>query len=427
MVKSPLLLPKRRATNATPALAFDLTAQPSAAQSGGGNNGAQRLQAARASTAWKRLQSMAILSGNDIQNPSVGVERHGGGPRATHTPRASRTSKGMKMTKSYMLTPAVHILTRSDLSDIELAPADVIRLVESAYSFYANGESCCPTKLMMPLPDEQRDAVSYAMLGYDGALQQLGFKTSYRQGNDSAEKYYTTISLYDDTTGLPFAFMDCHRVGGSRTPATTAIIAKHCAMENPTSALMIGTGAQGINTLPYLLTALPSLRTLRLFGTHPAGIAASLATFARHFPDREVELVENVPDAVADSDIVVAASGRAAHPKVQTQWMKPGGLLISVASKGVEAGSLTQADYAVATNEGQMGVTGKRLAGPDGIVTIDAELPDIVAGRKLGRRSQSDRVFAFSSGMIITDIPVAHALAIRAIAAGRGKRIELWK
>lgn len=106
--------------------------------------------------------------------------------------------------------------------------------------------------------------------------------------------------------------------------------------------------------------------------------------------------------------------------------MKPGGLLISVASKGVEAGALRDADYAIATDESQMGVTGKRLAGTDGVAHIDAELPDIVAGRKPGRVSQQDRVFAFSSGMIITDIPVALALATRAIAAGRGKRVELW-
>nr|WP_143524054.1 ornithine cyclodeaminase [Xaviernesmea rhizosphaerae] len=323
--------------------------------------------------------------------------------------------------------PATHILTRSDLDDTELPPAEVIGLVEDAYLSYARGNSRCPTKLMMPLPNEARDAVSYSMLGYDGALQQVGFKTSYRQGSESAEKYYTTISLYDDTTGLPFAFMDCHRVGGSRTPATTAIIAKHCAKQDARSALMIGTGAQGVNTLPYLLTALPNLETLRLFRTHPDGIALSLSTFARHFPDRRIELVEDVPDAVATSDIVVAASGRAAHHKVQTAWMKPGGLLISVASKGVEAGALGQADYAIATNEGQMGVTGKRLAGPDGVPHVDAELPDIVAGLKPGRRSQTDRVFAFSSGMIITDIPVAHALATRGIAAGRGRRVELWK
>ncbi|WP_198026449.1 ornithine cyclodeaminase [Bradyrhizobium sp. ARR65] len=330
------------------------------------------------------------------------------------------------MIKSYMHTPVVHILTRSELSDVELPTADVIQMVEDAYLFYANGASRCPTKLMMALPDEQRDAVSYSMLGYDGALQQLGFKTSYRQGSEVAEKYYTTISLYDDATGLPFVFMDCHRVGGLRTPATTAIIAKHCAKENAQSVLMIGTGAQGLNTLPYLLTALPSLQRARLFGTHPDGIAATISTFSRHFPDRNIELVEDVPAAVSDSDIVVVASGRAAHPKVHTSWLKPGGLLISVASKGVEAGALQEADYAITTNEGQLGVTGKRLAGPDGVVRIDAELPDIVAGRKPGRRSQQDQVFAFSSGMIITDIPVAHALATRAIAAGRGRRVELW-
>ncbi len=98
------------------------------------------------------------------------------------------------MTKTFMHTPAIYILTRSDLSDIELPPAEVIRLVEDAYLCYANGQSRCPTKLMMPLPNEQRDAVSYSMLGYDGALEQVGFKTSYRQGSESAEKYYTTIS-----------------------------------------------------------------------------------------------------------------------------------------------------------------------------------------------------------------------------------------
>lgn len=331
------------------------------------------------------------------------------------------------MTLSYLSTPALHVLTRTDLAGIEMAPSEVIQLVEDAYRSYAGGKSRCPTKLMMALPNEQRDAVSYSMLGYDGSLEQLGFKTSYRQGTDNAEKYYTTISLYDDVTGLPFAFMDCHRVGATRTPATTAIIAKHCAKDNARSALMIGTGAQGLNTLPYLLSALPSLEKLRLFGTHPDGIAASVSTFARHFPEREIELVSDVPAAVAQSDIVVAASGRAAHPKVQTKWLQPGGLLISVASKGIDDGALAEADYAIATNGDQMGVTGRRLAGPNGTVNIDAELPEIVAGRSLGRRSQDERVFAFSSGMVITDIPVAHAFAIRAIAAGRGKRIELWR
>jgi ornithine cyclodeaminase/alanine dehydrogenase-like protein (mu-crystallin family) len=325
-----------------------------------------------------------------------------------------------------MSRPELHVLTRSDLADLEISPAEVISAVREGYLALANGASRCPTKLMMPLPEAARDAVSYMMLGYDANSQQVGFKTSYRQGSDNREKYYTVISLYDDTTGLPFALMDCDRVGASRTPATTALIAEACAKPDARSVLMIGTGVQGHNTLPYLLTILPKLDRLMLYGTHPDGINSTIEVFQRYFPDREIELVFDVPPAVRESDIVVVASGRAAHPKVETGWMKPGGLMVSVSSKGVASSALQEADYAIATSEGQLGVTGSRFAAADGTATIDAEFPDVLAGRALGRRTPTDRVFAFSSGMVITDIPVAHALAMRAIAAGRGQRVRLW-
>jgi ornithine cyclodeaminase/alanine dehydrogenase-like protein (mu-crystallin family) len=325
-----------------------------------------------------------------------------------------------------MTQPLLHVLTRADLADVELSPTEVISAVREGYLALARGESRCPVKLMMPLPEAQRDAVSYSMLGYDAGSQHLGFKTSYRQGNDSAAKYYTAISLYDDTTGLPFALMDCQRVGASRTPATTALIAQACAKPGARSALMIGTGAQGHLTLPYLLTVLPGLDRLMLFGTHPDGLRDTVATCQRYFPDRAIELVADVPAAAADADIAVVASGRAAHPKVRTSWLKPGGLIISVSSKGVDSTALREADYALATSAGQLGVTGSRFDTPDGKATIDAEFPDVLAGRAPGRRTPDERVFAFSSGMVITDIPVAHALATRAVAAGRGQRVALW-
>jgi ornithine cyclodeaminase/alanine dehydrogenase-like protein (mu-crystallin family) len=325
-----------------------------------------------------------------------------------------------------MSRPEFCVFTRSDLADLELSPVEVISAVRGGYLALANGASRCPTKLMMPLPDAERDAVSYSMLGYDANSQQVGFKTSYRQGNDNRDKYYTVISLYDDVTGLPFVMMDCDRVGASRTPATTALIAQACAMPDARSVLMIGTGVQGHLTLPYVLTVLPNLDRFMLYGTHPEGICSSVEVFRQYFPDREIDLVLDVPAAVSDSDIVVVASGRAAHPQVQTSWMKPGGLMISVSSKGVASSALREADYVIATSEGQLGVTGSRFAADDGSVTIDAEFPDVLAGRAPGRRALTDRVFAFSSGMVITDIPVAYALATQAIAAGRGQRVQLW-
>lgn len=322
--------------------------------------------------------------------------------------------------------PTLHILTREDLDNLELSPHEAIAMVEDGYLAFASGVSRNPAKLMASMPDADRDAAAYSMLGYDGSLEQVGFKTSYRQGSTSAEKYYTTITLYDDTTGGPFALLDCQRVGATRTPATTALLARSCAAPGARSALMVGTGVQGIRTLPYLLTALPKLERLQLFGTHPDGLRDSVAALTDRFPDREVELVDDVAAAAGESDIVIAASGRAAHPKIELGWLPPGGLLISVASKGVQEGTLAQADYTVATSAAQVQVTGQRMAGPDGVFRIDAELPEILAGRAPGRRTDDDRVFAFSSGMIITDIPVAHALAVRAIAAGRGYKVALW-
>ncbi|MBW4721514.1 ornithine cyclodeaminase [Saccharothrix obliqua] len=322
--------------------------------------------------------------------------------------------------------PTLRILTRSDLADLELPPHEALSLVEDGYLAFASGASRNPAKLMMTMPDPERDSVTYSMLGYDGSLEQAAFKTSYRQGSTSAGKYYPSITLYDDTTGMPFVLMDCHRVGSTRTPASTALIARACASPDARTALMIGTGAQTTRTLPYLLTAVPKLDRLLLFGTHPDGIRDSVAILAEHFPGREVELVDDVEAASREAEIVVAASGRVAHPLVSFDWLRPGGLLISVASKGVEEGAMAKADYAVATSAAQLAVTGQRMAGPDGVFRVDTEVPEILAGRAPGRRTDDERIFAFNSGMIITDIPVAHALATRAIAAGRGHEVALW-
>lgn len=323
-------------------------------------------------------------------------------------------------------TPELHILTRSDLADLTISPAEVISIVEDSYIALAEGISRNPAKVMMPIPRPERDAVSYSMLGYDGCLEHVGFKTSYRRGSTHRENYYTVITLYDDTTGLPFAMLDCHRVGATRTPAATALLARSCAAPHARSALMVGTGAQGVLTLPYVLTALPYLEDVSLFGTHPEGIRACMDALAAEFGDRQVNIVNDVETAARKADIVIAASGRAAHPPIELGWLPPGGLLISVSSKGVSEGALADADYAVATSAAQAGVTGGRIAGPDGMFRVDAELPDILVNRADGRRGDTDRVFAFNSGMVITDISVASALANRAIAGGRGHRVALW-
>jgi hypothetical protein len=71
--------------------------------------------------------------------------------------------------------PTLHILTREDLDNLELSPHEAIAMVEDGYLAFASGVSRNPAKLMAAMPDADRDAVAYSMLGYDGSLEQVGF------------------------------------------------------------------------------------------------------------------------------------------------------------------------------------------------------------------------------------------------------------
>ncbi|ORW15153.1 ornithine cyclodeaminase [Mycobacterium lacus] len=319
---------------------------------------------------------------------------------------------------------SLRVLTRSDIADIPIAASDVIEAVRGAYLRVADGSSRAPAKIMMRSP--HRDSVAYAMPGYDGGLQMTAFKDYYMQ-NDEGKKEYITITLYDDKAGVPIAFMDCFRVTALRTAASTALIAGSCAPTGARTALVTGSGAQARYTFPFLLTALPNLGQLLLFGTHPDGIAAVRAYLRDQHPDRDIELVSDPEKAASAADVLVATSaGPAAEVKFRTSWLKPGALFVSVNGTGVHPSSLRDADYAVATSAGQLAVTGTRFADEDGSLNLDAELPDILAGNAPGGGAEDDRVFVFNSGMAITDIPVAHALAAQAIALGRGQEIKLW-
>jgi ornithine cyclodeaminase len=57
---------------------------------------------------------------------------------------------------------------------------------------------------------------------------------------------------------------------------------------------------------------------------------------------------------------------------------------------------------------------------------IDAELPDILLGRKPGRLDAGQRIFAYNSGMVITDIALGRVFAERAQAQGLGQTVQLW-
>ncbi|MFI1968637.1 ornithine cyclodeaminase [Streptomyces cinnamoneus] len=322
----------------------------------------------------------------------------------------------------------LRVLSTSDLAQIDISLADVVATVENAYRTLAAGRSDNPRKLTVKPPDGH--SVSYAMLGRDGSREVVAIKTSYKHGLDrerDGQHYYTALTLYDDVTGLPVAMMDCGRIGALRTPAASALLARECARPGARSALVVGTGTQGRLALPFLLTTLPALDRLMLFGTRPEGVEAVRAELRRHFPGREAEVVTDLRAAAGAADVVVATAGPHTPAAVDASWLAPGSLSILV-GHGLAPSTLHRADRVVATSEAQMRVTGTDMADAEGrLPAVDAEFPAVLAGLAQGRRSPDEHVFAYNSGLVVTDIALGHRLAQLAIAEGRGTRVPLWR
>nr|WP_174552828.1 ornithine cyclodeaminase family protein [Nocardia harenae] len=321
----------------------------------------------------------------------------------------------------------LRVLSRSDLADVPITPADVVRAVEEAYLALAAGESDNPRKLSVANPDGW--SVAYAMLGRDGRRRVVAMKTSYKfdPGHDrSTKRYYTTITLYDDTTGAPIAMMDCARVGALRTPAVSALLVRETVRRGAESVLLIGTGTQGRNALPHLLAANPQLRKLMVYGTHPDGLAAVRENLAVHQPHALLEMVEDPVAAAAGADVVLATAGPGTEVALEADDLAPGSTAVLV-GYGLAPSALVRADRVIATSAEQMALTGTDMAGPDGVLrAVDAELPRILSRRAVARRSDDEKIFVYNSGLVLTDVAVAHALAERAIADGRGVEVPLW-
>ncbi|MEU1032920.1 ornithine cyclodeaminase family protein [Streptomyces mirabilis] len=329
-------------------------------------------------------------------------------------------------------TPAddrtLRILSTGDLAGIDISLADVVETVEGAYRTLHAGQSDNPRKLTVKPADGH--SVAYAMLGRDGSRDVVAIKTSYKHGLDKGrdeQHYYTSLTVYDDVTGLPLAMMDCSRIGSLRTPAVSALLARECAAPGARSALVIGTGTQGRLALPFLLTTLPDLDRLMLSGTHPEGIAAVREQVRSYFPDREAEVVTDLRAAAGDADVIVATAGGHTPAAVEADWLKPGALSVLV-GHGLAPSTLHRANRVIATSEAQMNVTGTDMADADGkLPAVDAEFPPVLAGVTAGRGSATERIFAYNSGLVVTDIALGHRFAQLALAQGLGTEVALWR
>ncbi len=238
------------------------------------------------------------------------------------------------------------------------------------------------------------------------------------------------VALYDGDDGRPLAVTDSIEVTALRTAAATAVAARVLARRDAKTVALCGCGMQGA----YQIRALALVRPISSVWVHDRdrNRAVSLAAKLSAEIGVPVSVADQWQQTARSADIVVTCT-TSKSPIVGTDDVRAGTFLAAVGADNPEkqevdpallAGSrvfVDSADQAATIGDLHHAIAKGFMGRQD----VQAELWEIVAGRKSGRGSDDEITIFDSTGVAIEDVAAAAVVYERALATGRGLRFDL--
>ena len=237
------------------------------------------------------------------------------------------------------------------------------------------------------------------------------------------------IALCDGGNGALLALMDSIEITALRTAAATAVAAEHLARPDSRVVTICGCGSQGRSQL-RALRAVRSIERVWAFDSD----AERSQRFAREMaePALDVRGAASLGEAARASDICVTCTP-SHRPILGPADVSPGTFVAAVGADSDDKQELAPALMAAGTVVvdvlDQCAAIGDLHHALDaGAMTredVYAELGELVAGRKPGRRSADEITIFDSTGTALEDVAAAVLVYEKAVGAGRGIAIAL--
>ncbi|HET9275494.1 MAG TPA: ornithine cyclodeaminase family protein [Gemmatimonadales bacterium] len=320
------------------------------------------------------------------------------------------------------------LLSQADV-DALLGPGACIAAVEGAFRRRGEGPPQPAGVLAVHLA---RGGVHVKVAADSGVL---AAKVNANFPGNPAELGLPTIQglvmLVDEGSGAPAAVMESGSLTRLRTAAATAVAARYLARADSRTATVIGCGAQAAAQLAFLHRVRPLERAMAfdlrrdLARRYAARLSAELGI--------PVEPVDRYGPACLRSDVILTCtSSREAFLGLEDV---PSGAFVAAVGADNPGKRELRADLfaggaaALVTDlTAQCAELGELRHGlADGVLTLDgvrAELGEVVAGRKPGRRTDGERIVFDSTGSAIQDAAAAAAVLERARSLGTGTRYD---
>jgi len=325
----------------------------------------------------------------------------------------------------------VLILSQNDVKSC-LTMSEAIRAVEEAYIAFAKGRVKMPPVMHLDVSqyNGEVDIKSGYIedLGLIGTKIASGFYENYKLGLPPG---IAVMILMDLKTSIPIAIMDGTYVTAYRTGAAGAVAAKVLANKESKIIGVIGAGTQARMQI-IALKEIFSLKEIKVWDINAAGRDLYSKEMSEQL-NITVEPLDNIKDAVIESDIVVTVTP-SKKALVMKDWIKEGTHINSIGADApgkqeLDPRIIKKADKVVVDSLDQCRIIGEiQHALRLGLINekdIYAEIGQILIGEKKGRESREEITLFDSTGLSAQDIAAANIVYKQAKEKGIGNAVSL--
>lgn len=316
------------------------------------------------------------------------------------------------------------LLSENDVR--ELFPMDrALECVTTSFIAQHNGSGINRSRQRIFLPDV---SLHYMAAGYaDETLLGLKIYTI------ASGAWRFLVLLYDGESGELLAMIEADHLGRIRTGAASGVATRHLARADAARVGVIGTGRQARTQL-QAVSKVRKLEAARAYGRD----ALRRETFAREMTEAlaiPVEAAESAEAAVRFGEIIVTAT-TSRVPILKGAWLGHGAHVNAIGANMPDRRELDDEALARAATIAVDTIEQAREEAGDLVQGLSAirggwdsvmELREIVAGARVGRKSEDDITIFKSSGIALWDVMAAGLIYREALKQGRGREIGLWQ
>lgn len=222
-----------------------------------------------------------------------------------------------------------------------------------------------------------------------------------------------TVLAMDRATGHPLAVLDGEALTLRRTAATSALAARHLALPEVDTLLVVGTGRLAAWMARAHVALRPGLQRLLMWGRRPAAAQALAAELAAEGVPAAAAV--DLETAVRQARLITCAT-TSNEPLVRGAWLAPGTHLDLVGGfrrdmREVDDAAVVRSRILVDTHAGAGAEAGDLVQPLErGVITREAvvgELAQLLRGQCVGRRNPQDITLFKSVGAALEDLAAA--------------------